>query len=48
MGLGPGRNNLKTFGTTVYVLTHPNVAWYVVKALLKVVISQIRISELKK
>ena len=23
MGLGAHRNNLKTFGTTVYVLTHP-------------------------
>ena len=25
MGLGVGRHNLKTFGTTVYGLTHPNV-----------------------
>ena len=24
MGLGVGRHNLKTFGTTVYGLTHPN------------------------
>ena len=23
MGLGVGRHNLKTFGTTVYGLTHP-------------------------
>ena len=28
MGLGPDRNNLKTFGTTVYGLTHPIVYHY--------------------
>ena len=26
MGLGVGRHNLKTFGTTVYGLTHPNIS----------------------
>ena len=27
MGLGVGRHNLKTFGTTVYGLTHPKL-WF--------------------
>ena len=41
MGLGVGRHNLKTFGTTVYGLTHPigyiinNVHIFVVNSLFQ-------------
>ena len=30
MGVGVGRHNLKTFGTTVYGLTHPKAMIYIV------------------